>query len=378
MRIALLILVMLSSIGSIFAQADSVPSKLSFNADFRFRLEEDWHSRKPDGTIRDNRSRLRYRLRAGFDYQLNSWAAFGARIRTGNPNKQQDPQLTLGEGFAEFATLPLGFEKAFFEANKYGVTLWLGQNTFPFEKQNELFWSDNVFPEGVFLKKKVAFKGKVLNELDISVGHFLARASGKSFSQDSYFQGFQVSGTLLDKRLVVFPSFYRFKSLPDIPDGGGTYLIDYSIAHLGARGIVLKKPWITLEADLYQNLQDYTKNDSIPLNLQDQTAGLTLAAGIGKLKKKKDWHFKATATYLQRYSAVDYFTQNDWARWDYGNSGSPDGRLTNMKGIELVLGYMLADKLSLRTKFYLVEQIVPYGMAKETNSRIRFDLDIKL
>jgi hypothetical protein len=43
-----------------------------------------------------------------------------------------------------------------------------------------------------------------------------------------------------------------------------------------------------------------------------------------------------------------------------------------------VLGYMLADKLSLRTKFYLVEQIVPYGMAKETNSRIRFDLDIKL
>ena len=59
--------------------------KLKFGADFRFRIEEDWNSRKPDGSYRDDRTRLRYRLRAGFDYQYNEWASFGARLRTGFP-----------------------------------------------------------------------------------------------------------------------------------------------------------------------------------------------------------------------------------------------------------------------------------------------------
>ena len=54
--------------------------------------------------MRDDRSRLRYRLRFGFEYQLTPWSSFGARIRTGLPTKQQDPQLTLGDGFKEFST----------------------------------------------------------------------------------------------------------------------------------------------------------------------------------------------------------------------------------------------------------------------------------
>ena len=116
------------------AQVDTVQTtKLTFTGDFRFRVEHDWNSRKPDGTNRDNRSRLRYRLRFGFRYQYNSRISFGARIRTGDPRKQQDPQLTLGDGFKEFNTLPIGFEKVYvnFEFNDY--TIWLGKNTFPFK-----------------------------------------------------------------------------------------------------------------------------------------------------------------------------------------------------------------------------------------------------
>ena len=71
-------------------------------------------------------------------------------------------------------------------------------------------------------------------------------------------------------------------------------------------------------------------------------------------------------------------SQNDWARWDYSYFGSPDGRLTNFNGIELVAGFMIDKKISLKMKYYLVEQIIPYGVTKETGSRIRLDLDVKI
>ena len=136
---------------SAFSQKDTDSSKLSFEADFRFRIEQDWDSRKEDGSYREDRTRLRYRARVGAQYQLNEHYSFGLRIRTGNPKKQQDPQLTLGEGAEEFGTLSLGFEKAYFKFEKKGYILWLGKNSFPFEKNNELFWSDNVYPEGISL-----------------------------------------------------------------------------------------------------------------------------------------------------------------------------------------------------------------------------------
>lgn len=33
---------------------------------------------------------------------------FGLKLRTGNPRKLQDPELTLGDGFKEFGALPIG------------------------------------------------------------------------------------------------------------------------------------------------------------------------------------------------------------------------------------------------------------------------------
>ena len=55
-------------------------------------------------------------MRFGMNYKAD-WYETGFRIRTGNPFKQQDPQLTLGAGFEEFGTLPIGFEKLYFNAN---------------------------------------------------------------------------------------------------------------------------------------------------------------------------------------------------------------------------------------------------------------------
>lgn len=357
------------------AQLDSLPGELNFEADFRFRLEQDWNSTRADGTMRDDRSRMRYRVRAGVEY-IHNWYKTGFRLRTGNPIKQQDPQLTLGTGPEEFGTLQIGLEKAYFQGNHGRFRYWVGKNTFPFEKSNELFWSDNVFPDGVFLGQGFGCKSGVIDSVNVSGGHFIISASGRSFDQDNYFQGYQVYLSAIDRRVELFPSFYLFKNTPNIPDGGGSFELDYGILHTGVRITILEERSLKLEFDHYRNLQDLSGNSPITEEFQDQVNGMVAGVKYGRLNEKGDWLFTATYAWLQQFSIVDFMAQNDWARWDYSAFGSPDGRLSNMQGVELVACYALSKRAKLTTKYYVVEQLVPYGSSLETNSRIRFDIDV--
>ncbi len=361
---------------AVFSQIDSTQQKLTWTGDFRFRVEPDWDSRKSDGSYRDNRTRLRYRVRFGGSYQIDKNWQIGARLRTGFGRKQQDPQLTLGDAFNEFGTLPIYLEKAYGQYAGKTFLVWAGKNTFPFEKMNELFWSDHVYPEGVAFRGMWAVNANWIDAVGANTGHFIAIFNNGGLDEDSYFQGIQGLTSHWNGRITFFPGFYYFNDLPDIPDGGGTYTIDYSILHLGGRVDLLQKPLVGVEVDYYHNLQDYNKNDSIPDNLKDQRTGWVISVRIGKLKKKGDWKFRVTLQQLERYSAVDYFAQNDWARWDYSSFDSPDGRLTNYKGLELMAGYMISDYIKVNTRYFAVEQLVPYGPFAETGQRIRFDIDI--
>ncbi|WP_299556972.1 putative porin [Seonamhaeicola sp.] len=356
---------------------NTILEHIKFEGDFRFRVEQDWDSRKSDGTYRNDRTRMRYRARVGATYNYKEWATVGLRLRTGNPIKQQDPQITLGDVSKEFGTLPVGFEKVYFKAKHKNIEGWIGKNTFPFEKNNEQFWSDNVFPEGIFLKNTFPVNSGILDAVSLGAGHFIAVASGESLGKDAYFQGFQTNFRLFDNRLSIFPSMYVFRNIPDIPDGAATFVLDYNIFHVSGKLNLCNKPNINWDWDYYQNLEDYENNPNIPQNLKDETSGFVSGVSYGQLKAKGDLFFKLTYNYLQRYAAVDFFTQNDWARWDYSAFDSPDGRLTNYKGIEFVAAYSLNKRMNLVMKYYLVEQLVPYGIALENGSRIRFDIDVK-
>jgi len=359
------------------AQKDSTKTKLSFKGDFRFRVEQDWDSRKSDGSYRNDRTRLRYRARFGVTYNYSNWVSFGMRLRTGNPKKQQDPQLTLGDGFKEFGTLPIGLEKVYFKGKWNTFYFWIGKNTFPFEKNNELFWSDNVYPEGISLGKSFRINSGIISTLKIKGGHYIIATSNKSINQDSYFQGFQISPSFFKNRLILFPSLYIFKNIPNIPDGNDTFLLDYSIVHIGTKIKLLKKRPLNFELDFYKNLQDYSGSNSIPNNFKGQNSGFVLGLKYGVLANKDDWFFSTTYSKLEKYSVVDFLAQNDWARWDYSSSGSPDGRLTNFNGIELVAGYKIDKNINLKVKYYFVKQLIPIGTLEENGSRIRFDLDFK-
>lgn len=363
------------SVFGAYAQFDSTLYKLQLTGDFRFRVEQDWDSKRADGTYRKDRSRFRYRTRLGFNYQHNRWARFGLRLRTGRSTHPQDPQVTLGRN-SEFGILPVSLEKLFFEVNYKGFSGWAGKNTFPFKKQHELFWSDNVYPDGIYISKKFEGKSKVLESLKIGAGHFVVSSGGESFRQDRYFQGVQLLSTHWSGRAEFFPTLYYFRKMPDIPDDAGTFDINYSILQLAGRLKVVKRPAVSVAMDYYVNLEDYGGNDSIPEALRNEKEGFIGGLIVGNFKEKGDWTVRAYYTYLQRFAAVDFFAQNDWTRWDYSGQGTPAGRLTNFRGVELMLGYVIAKNLRVNTRYFMVDQIIPYGSTRETGSRIRVDLDV--
>ena len=370
------VLISFVAANTVFAQ-EELPNNLKFYGDFRFRIEHDWNSLQSDGSFRKDRSRLRYRGRVGLNYTGIDNVLMGARLRTGDPKKQQDPQLTLGDNFAEFNTLPIGLELLYAQFEFNSFTAWVGKNSFPFKKQNELFWSDNVFPEGVSASYSLAFSNGLLDGLDIHAGHFIIRSEKSSFSSDSYFQGIQIVTNVNNKALLIYPSLYIFNEVPDIPDGNETFTLDYTILHIGAQSRLVQNPLLVFGLDYYRNTKDLEDISSVPDSLKEQKTAVTAQLSIGELTHKGSWKGQLTYAYLERFAAVDFLAQNDWARWDYSSQGSPDGRLTNMKGIELMAGYALNEHMDLKIKAYSVKQIIPFGIEKETGDRIRLDLNIR-
>lgn len=359
------------------AQLDSIFSRIEQEGDFRFRIEQDWNSRRSDGTFRTNRTRLRYRLRTGLKYSQD-WYSFGFRIRTGDLRKQQDPQLTLGTAFEEFGTLPLGFEKVYFKGNIKQFSFWLGKYDFSFERNNELFWSDNVYPEGVYGSYVFPIRNDVVQSVAINAGHYIIGASGAGFDADEYVQGIQAHMKLLNERLELFPSFYRFRNIDYIPDNVFTPSLDYSIFHVGSRVTLLPKSAFKFELDWYYNVEDYASDVNIPDALKNEKTGFVAGLKWGETKKKNDYFFSLTYAYLERFSALDYMAQNDWARWDYSDFNSPDGRLTNMNGFEFVAAYAINKNAKLVMKVYQVNQLVRMGAFEENGSRVRLDLDVRM
>jgi hypothetical protein len=362
---------------TLFAQQDSTKAPLSYEMDFRFRIEHDWNSIKSNGSLRADRSRLRYRFRTGIKFE-KSWYSSGCRIRTGDLRKQQDPQLTLGKGLEEFGSLPLGFEKIYFNGQFDKFKFSFGKFDYPFTKSNELFWSDNVFPEGIAFEHSFDLGSTNLEPLKLSAGHFVLSSNGQSFFNDAYAQGIQLNLQAKNKLFSFFPGLFTFRNIPNIPDGAHTFHLDYSILNLGTNIRLLSEIPLSLEIDFYQNMEDYTNNPDVESRFADERSAYTIGLKWGTLKQADSWLFKLTYTNTERYAILDYMAQNDWGRWDYSAFNSPDGRLSNYEGIEVVAAYAISEKLNLVAKYYWIEQLVPIGLFSENGQRLRLDLNVSL
>ena len=378
--LAILSTILISFSINLTAQVDSLSQKkLKFEGDFRFRIEHDWDSRNSNGDYLDDRSRLRYRFRLGINYQLDKRSSFGGRLRSGNINDQQGPHVTLGGGDGEFALVQVGFEKLFYEYKWKRINFWVGKNDVPITKMNELFWNDNTYPEGIALRSKLFEKeDNFLKKASLNLGHFIIQSNNRSFLQDSYLQLAQIDLKFFRERVRLLSGFYFFKNVRNIPDSKHTFTIDYSILHNGIEISVDKKSTLILGFEYFQNFENYSKKQEIPSIFKDQKNGFVLSAKYGKAKKKGDWAFHLYYAALQKYAIVDYFAQNDWARWDYSSFDARGSRISNFQGYELRIAYCFKENFNLVLRNYFTEELVNTGNVKERSSRIRLDLNIAI
>ena len=362
-----------------------VPDKPAFDNQFkwkgdtRFRIEQDWSSRKSDGSYRNDRTRARYRFRVGFVKNINKNTEVGFRVRTGSLTNQQDPHVTIGKAPGEFSTIGLGIEKLYVKYQYDNFFAWIGKNEFPFWKQHEILWNDNVFPEGITLGYKYAVNKNMY--ITPIASHFIFKSSGLSLDQDSY-----ISSLQLESKIDINPyndlkfnigNIY-FNQMPNIPDVEDPANFDYNL--ITSSFAYTYKNWqrpVSIGFDAYYNTVDYTNTEAIPQSLKEEKLGLVFNVKIGELKKKNDLLFHFYYANIGKYALVDYLAQNDWGRWDYSSHNASAGRLTNYSGMEFKVGYAISDKISINARYYTLTEKVKMGKEKENGQRARLDLNVK-
>lgn len=357
--------------------SDSIPS-LDFHFDFLFRGEQDWDSRRSDGTFREDRFRLRYRFRTGTKISLGSGFSLGTRIRTGILEDQQGSPLTLGRAGSEFEPVQIAMDRLYlrYERNKFWI--WLGKNDFPHWQQNQLFWSSNVHPDGAALGYQ--FLQKQHWNMEGRTGYFIVSSEDGSLTGNPHLISFS---TLSEYNMGGFtwkfhPAFYSFNELSNLPDGLGTFSLSYQLLQLNSAFVIQKGAGIHIGADLMLNLKDYDNNSDITSAFSDEKTGIALNLKYGTLSKKGDFSTGIYLTRIEKYAIVDYFAQNDWGRWDYSSIDSPAARLSNYKGFQLMGGYQITDKVKALAKFFLIEQLKSNSPFNESGSRVRLEIRAEL
>ena len=97
--------------------------------DFRVRLEQDWDSLQGDGTKRDDRLRLRIRVRAGIEVNIGDGWSTKVAARSGPDLGQQSPHITIAD-FDGGSSGPYEFnlDHWYLQYNGGGFNAWAGRN----------------------------------------------------------------------------------------------------------------------------------------------------------------------------------------------------------------------------------------------------------
>lgn len=347
------------------------PAKLKHYGDLRLRAESDWDSLQFDGTERPDRDRLRVRFRLGFNYTYDEHISFGGRLRTGNPQDQQSPHQTLGD---EFESKAINIDKAFIQGVWKRGWVWAGKNSFPFWTHNELFWDEDVNPEG--LAAGLSFSlGERPVRLRPTVGYFVLEGSGSTdrFGDKSHLAAAQLAldTSLRIADLTAAAGFYSFSDNPETMDTALADL-DYGICVVGIKAAfnVAPKPW-SLGVDYMRNTKSYA---SAMFNA-DQKTGYVLGVSVGQLRARRDWLIGYSYAHIEKFAVVARLAQDDWLRW----GSATDTRSSNFEGHELRLAYAFGPSWNVMLRLYQVKGIEiesPTAVSREDGNRARLDFNI--
>ena len=363
-----------------FQKDEAGPRLIEPFGDFRVRLEQDWDSRQGDGTQRDDRLRLRIRLRGGLKLNFaDKWSA-RVQLRSGRHDSQQSPHITVYD-FDDGETGPYEFNFDYWYGSYKtdGLEVWVGRNELSFWHQDDLFLIDNVTFAGLGGSYRHRLGQGALtwhaNYVALPVG--MRDFSGTSFiAQAAYDREFESTG------LTAAVGLFASRADPDDPDGEllltENNTRDYDLLNLQFqyRTNVAGRP-LRLGADYSQNFKDY---DEAPVGSfsefhRDHLYGLVIEALWGRSGDAGDWQVGYYYSHVDALAANSSYIQDDWARW----GTAAQVRLTNMKGSELRFLYTIKPKQNIVARLFFVDSIdllEPGDTALEDGKRFRVEYNI--
>ena len=336
----------------------------SVGGDFRFRVGNDFDSQRSSGVNRDDRTRARIRARVSFGYKPSSPFSFGLRLRSGSEESQQSPHITVIDfddndtGDSDFV-----FDKWFFRVANKNAWAWVGRNGFPFWKQNELFWDDDVTPAGIAGGYKVGM-------VDLTAGYFSLPAGMDAFAGNLGALQVVLNGNAGELGLKGAIGYYDFDAEPNDPDIvrflSNNGLRDYQI-WVGSFQLGMKagdRP-LKFGIDVMKNTEDYALTEPA----RDEDTGYVAQVTYGQTKQRGDWLVAYYYARIEELAVNNSFSQDDWMRW----GSATQTRSSNFKGHEVRFAYGLAKQLTLVARLYIVEALTTI----EDGNRLRVDFNYK-
>ena len=372
--VPLLLVCLLTLVLSTVARADVVldgDGKLKLQADLRMRFESDWDSQRADGSKRDDRDRLRIRARMGMTYGPTSNLSLGFRLRSGSTESQQSPHITI----VDFDDNPGGDKEAVFDKWYAGLSgthawAWGGRNSFPFWKQNELFWDDDVTPAGVALGYRTSWKD---GSFALNGGYFVLPDGAVDFNGQWGAGQAVLSAQAGSVTLTGAGGVFLFDGDPgagNLRRGNGARDYTIWVGNVQAKFQAAGRP-LTLGLDVMHNSEDYSPDDPDPFTAanHDQNNGLVSSIAFGQIKNKGNWLVAYYYAHIETLAVNASYAQDDWVRW--GSATQTDS--SDLKGHEIRFAYTLLENLNLVARLYLIDAIT----SVQDGKRFRVDFNYK-
>jgi len=363
---------------TLYKQADQ---QLDIYGDFRLRLEEDWDSLQGNGTKRDDRLRIRTRVRLGLKGQFDEQWSANVRLRTGSDDSQQSPHITIYDFDGnDNGNADVNFDLWYLQYSGHGFTAWTGRNQLSYWRQDAMLITDDVTFLGIGGSYQHALgKGSLtwnLNLTNAPAG--MTATSGKlAFGQVAYDRNFERAA------ITMAAGYIDINADPDDPSG--TILLtenntrDYGIYILsGQWRRAIYTAQLTIGFDYMHNNKNYA--DATPGSFsefhKDDVDGYVGLVTWGKDKAAGDWQLGYYYVYVEALAVNSSYEQDDWVRW--GNANQT--RASNMKGSEFRVVYTLSSNMNINLRVYIVDAIDllnPGDTTKEDGNRARIDYNVK-
>ena len=339
--------------------------KLRLYGDFRLRFERDWDSHRADGRLRADRDRARIRTRLRFQFAPTEHLSFGARVRTGSQESQQSPHITI----KDFDNNPEGdhdlfFDRWFAQVSGEQFWAWVGRNGFPFWKQNEFFWDDDVTPAGLAggYRLDIDWMQWTANGGVFALPDGERRFHGRLWAGQVVFSA-KSNGAGFKAAVGAF-AFDGKPGARRLRQGNGDR--DYRV-WVGNAQVQLRKARLpfTLGLDLIYNGESYAAS----VAHHEEKDGFVVSARLGQLKKGGDWLGAYYYAHIGKFAVNASYAQDDWVRW--GSATQTDS--SDLKGHEFRAAYAFSENMNLVARLYLVEAMT----SVQDGKRFRLDLNYK-